>query len=303
MVAGLPKRHRLNSMLSFDAHVGRRQGVKHARLDDSRPGRGGARLAGRAVGRGGQPAACAARINNTEKKLLECVTLQGVREHQRQLQNIANRSDNRRFAGLPGHERSAAYVARLLREAGYAVRLQRFDYLAATPVGPSALEQTAPTATTYEEGTDFLVADQSEPGDVTGAVKAVDLQLGLGNTSTSGCEAADFAGFPTGAIALIQRGSCDFRVKAENAANAGAAGAVIFNQGNLDTPDRQDLFLGTLGAEYSGDIPVVMTSYDLGATFANTDGLTLRLFANVIRRSLSTANVLAETRGGRPTMS
>jgi len=51
-----------------------------------------------------------------------------------------------------------------------------------------------------------------------GAVTAVDLQLGLGNTSTSGCEAADFAGFPEGNIALLQRGTCTFELKAENAA-------------------------------------------------------------------------------------
>ena len=67
---------------------------------------------------------------------------------------------------------------------------------------------------------------------MTAAVTAVDLQLGLGNTSTSGCEAADFAGFPAGNIALLQRGTCTFELKAENAAAAGAVGIVIFNQGN-----------------------------------------------------------------------
>ena len=40
-------------------------------------------------------------------------------------------------------------------------------------------------------------------------------QLGLGNTSTSGCEADDFMGFPTGNIALLQRGTCTFELKAE----------------------------------------------------------------------------------------
>ena len=77
---------------------------------------------------------------------------------------------------------------------------------------------------TYVEGVDFGVITQSDPGDVTAAVTAVDLQLGLGNTSTSGCEAADFAGFPAGNIALLQRGTCTFELKAENAAAAGAVG-------------------------------------------------------------------------------
>ena len=36
------------------------------------------------------PAACANRVNNTQAKLLECVTLEGVREHQAAFQAIAD---------------------------------------------------------------------------------------------------------------------------------------------------------------------------------------------------------------------
>ena len=46
----------------------------------------------------------------------------------------------------------------------------------------------------------------------------------------SGCEEADFTGFPR-RIALIQRGGCAFAVKAVNAQDAGV-GAIVFNQGN-----------------------------------------------------------------------
>ena len=46
---------------------------------------------------------------------------------------------------------------------------------------------------TYVQDTD-LRHPHSEPGDVTAAVTPVDVQLGLGNASTSGCEAEDFAG-------------------------------------------------------------------------------------------------------------
>ena len=119
-----------------------------------------------------------------------------------------------------------------LRAAGYNPVVQPFDYLAYTVAGPSALQQTAPDQVTYVQGVDFDVIDQSDPGNVTAVVTAVDLQLGLGNTSTSGCEAADFTGFPAGNIALLQRGTCTFELKAENAAAAGVAGIVIFNQGN-----------------------------------------------------------------------
>ena len=46
---------------------------------------------------------------------------------------------------------------------------------------------------------------------------------GPANSSTSGCEAADFAGFPAGSVALVQRGTCGFNVKVLNAQAAGAS--------------------------------------------------------------------------------
>ncbi|HEY8094007.1 MAG TPA: PA domain-containing protein, partial [Acidimicrobiales bacterium] len=187
------------------------------------------------------PTSCESRNNNTTAKLLECVTLAGVREHQQALQQIADANGGNRFAGLPGHDKSVEYVVSRLKAAGYKPTVQKFDYFAFVELGPSVLQQTAPGNVTYVQDVDFGVIDQSDPGDVTAAVTAVDLQLGLGNTATSGCDAADFAGFPAGNIALLQRGFCTFELKAENAAAAGATGIVIFNQGNLASPDRQGI--------------------------------------------------------------
>ena len=175
---------------------------------------------------------CDGRANNTYPKILECIRLDQVREHQAALQAIADENDGNRFSGFPGFDDSVDYVVETLEAAGYDPEVQEFDYLAYEVVGPSALQQTAPNAITYVEGVDFGPITQTDPGDVTAAVTAVDLQLGLGNTSTSGCEAADYAGFPAGNIALLQRGTCTFELKAENAAAAGAVGIVIFNQGN-----------------------------------------------------------------------
>lgn len=244
----------------------------------------------------GSPA-CGSRSNNTDKKLLECVTLDGVREHLVALQARANANGGNRFAGLGGSEASIEYVADKLRNAGYAVTVQEFDYLASIEIGPSALAQTAPGSVPYQQDVDFNVIDSSDRGDVTAAVTAVDIQLGLGNTSTSGCEATDFAAFPAGNIALLQRGACTFQLKAENAADAGAVGVIVFNQGNA--PGRFGLDNVTLSASYVGGIPVLFATYDRGAEWAGTPSLTMRLFANVLRESLTTANVLAETRGGR----
>jgi Zn-dependent M28 family amino/carboxypeptidase len=247
-----------------------------------------------------QPAACERRANSSTAKLLECVTLAGVREHQRAFQDIADANGGNRFSGFPGHDESVDYVVDRLEAAGYDPEVQPFDYMAFQVLGPSALEQIAPNAVTYVEDVDFGVIDQSDPGDETAAVTAVDLQLGLGNTSTSGCEAADFAGFPAGNIALLQRGTCTFELKAENAAAAGAVGIVIFNQGNTDAEDRNNIPAVTLTANNESGIPVLGTTYDLGETLAGLvpGGLTMRVFANTLRQIETTFNVLAETSSG-----
>jgi Zn-dependent M28 family amino/carboxypeptidase len=237
------------------------------------------------------------RDNNTTKKLLECVTVEGVRAHQAAFQAIADANGGDRFSGAAGHDKSVEYVVQQLTAAGYNVTVQDFIYTTFYEVGTSELAQTAPGSVSYVFETDFQPFSQSEAGDVTAAVTAVDLQLGLGNTSNSGCEAADFAGFPAGNIALLQRGICTFQIKAENAAAAGAVGAIIFNQGN--TPARTGLINGTLGATYAGGIPVLEATYARGEEWAGTAGLTLRLFANVFRGPDTTYNVLAETTSGR----
>ena len=121
-----------------------------------------------------------------------------VREHQAALQAIAAANDGNRFSGFADYDASVDYVVETLEAAGYDPEVQKFDHLAYEPVGLSALQQIAPNPTTYVEGTDFGAITQTDPGDVTAGVTPVDSKLGLGNTSTSGCQASDFAGFPAG---------------------------------------------------------------------------------------------------------
>jgi Zn-dependent M28 family amino/carboxypeptidase len=244
-----------------------------------------------------EPSICATRPNNTPRRIMDCVTVEGVREHQAALQAIADANGGTRFSGTPGYDASVAYVVDTLTAACYEPVVQEFDYLAFTIDGPSALEQVAPTQTTYEEGVDFGVIDQSDGGDVTAPVTPVDLQLGPGNTSTSGCEPEDYAGFPAGNIALLQRGDCTFEQKAETAAANGVAAIVIMNQGN--SPDREDIPPVTLTANNTSGIPVLGVTYPLGVELSEIAGLEMRVFANATREIKPTANVIAETAGGR----
>ena len=239
---------------------------------------------------------CESRTNDTIKKLLACVKLKGVRDHQAALQAIADANGGTRASGTSGYDASADYAVNVFESAGYDVTVQEFEFLKSVELGPSDLQQLSPSTVTYIEGTDFQTFSQTDAGDVSAAVTAVDLQLGLGNASTSGCEPADFAGFPAGNIALMQRGFCSFEAKVENAAAAGATGAIIFNQGN--TPERTGLINGTLGETNESGIPAMDATYALGAEWAATPGLVMRLHANVFRGELTTSNVLAESRSG-----
>ncbi len=230
--------------------------------------------------------------------LQEAVTLEGVRAHQAAWQAIADENGGNRYAGLPGYELSAEYVYDLLEEAGYDVRYQEFDYPAFVENVDSELEQLSPDEVTYTNNEDFAIQSYSGSGEVTAGVTAVDLDLGEGNTSTSGCEAEDFVDFPEGNIALVQRGACAFQTKAEQAEAVGASAVVIFNQGN--DAERTELFGGTLSSETITTIPVLSASYDLGVTLNDliSEGLELRILTDALRETLTTRNVIAESASG-----
>ena len=235
------------------------------------------------------------RNNNSVSKLLECITVAGVLRHEEVFQEIADDNDGTRVSGTPGYDESVDYVARTMRRAGYRVTIQEFEFLLFRILGPSELDQTAPGQATYTEGTDFAPTPQSDPGEVEAAVTAVDLQLGLGNTSTSGCEPADYDNFPVGNIALIQRGTCTFEQKAETAAAEGAVGVIFFNQGNTAAPDRNGIPAVTLGNTNTSGIPAVNTTYALGVQLSETPGLRMHMFVNVDRRVAETYNVIADS--------
>jgi hypothetical protein len=105
-------------------------------------------------------------VNNTHAKLLQCVTVEGVREHQAAFQEIADANGGTRASGTPGYDESAFYVAERLLSADYAVTLQPFLFDAFFQLGPSTLEQAAPVAAVYVENTDYELMSETDPGDV-----------------------------------------------------------------------------------------------------------------------------------------
>lgn len=223
-----------------------------------------------------------------------CFEAQEVVSHLKALQTVADKGGGHRAAGSLGHELSANYIAQQLLAAGYSVKLEPFDFMKFEKISASFSKG----AVTFEEGKDFNVMSYSGAGHTSAPVTAVDIQMGLGNASSSGCEASDFEGFPEGHIALIQRGTCAFGDKVANAQAAGASGVVIFNQGN--TSDRTDLLVGTLSEGTSIKIPAFSVSYPFAEKLLAEESLELTLDADTrVDRKVS-FNVLAETKGGNP---
>ena len=229
--------------------------------------------------------------------LRNAVTVDGVRAHQFALQGIADANQGTRVAGSAGHDASATYVYNKLAAAGYRVSYQPFEFAFFQQTADSVLQQLAPNPKAYVYGVDQLTMDYSGSGDVSAAVQAVDLLLPPTGGSTSGCEAADFTGFVAGRIALVQRGTCTFQQKVANAVAAGAVGVVIFNEG--DTPDREALFGGTLGAPVN--IPAVSASFAVGQELNGLigSGLQLRLHTSTVSELRTTNNVIADSPRGR----
>jgi Zn-dependent M28 family amino/carboxypeptidase len=244
------------------------------------------------------PGLGAVKVNTS--KLRKAVTVENVRAHQQVFQDIANvaSSGGTRASGTPGYDKSAAYVARRAAAAGYKVTIQSFVFPFFHELEPAELEQIEPDAVAYGyfEPDGFATMEYSGSGDVTALTQAVDLVLPPtpDPSSTSGCEPEDFAGFEAGRIAVVQRGTCDFAVKAANAEGAGAVGVIIFNEGQ---PGRTEAVAGTLGGP-AATVPVVGAAFDVGLALAEA-GVTVRMFVNAQSENRETANVIADSPGGR----
>jgi hypothetical protein len=239
------------------------------------------------------PVAGADDITET-KGFRKAVTLDGIREHQAALQEIADENDGIRLAGTPGHDDSAQYVFDKMVAAGYVVSFQEFPFELVSDVSPPEFAQVSPNAVTYVDGVDFATMSYSGSGDVTAAVS-------LPSGDARGCEASDWAGFTAGNIALVLRGTptgfpvaCTFRLKATNAVAAGASAVLVYNNvpgvinGTLAPPRFDKSVLGitqALGQQLVTLVP---------------GGLTMHIKTETTAEIRTTRNVIAETPGGDP---
>jgi Zn-dependent M28 family amino/carboxypeptidase len=231
--------------------------------------------------------------NNNSEKLRQAVTVAGVQQHLAALQAISDISGGNRFAGLPGHERSADYIAEQLEAAGYDAQFWYFDYNAFVEDVTTQLRQVSPTPTTYVNGIDFRIMTYSGGGNVTAPLAAP-------SGDFRGCSAADYAGFPAGSIALVSRGTptgfpvaCSFRLKTDVAIAAGASAILVYN-------NVPGVLNGTLGDTGLSAIPSLGTTQSLGQSLLAQLGsgpVTMSITSQTSQRALRTRNVIAELPG------
>jgi hypothetical protein len=77
-------------------------------------------------------AKCAARVNDTPSKLVECIQTDDLWNHMKAFQAIADANPGpdghpSRNSGEPGYKASVDYVAKLMTEAGYNVTIQTYN--------------------------------------------------------------------------------------------------------------------------------------------------------------------------------
>lgn len=243
--------------------------------------------------------------------LRKAVTTEGIVQHQRALQFIANVNGGTRDTSTAGYQASVAYVRAKMESAGLDVSETRFNMPDWKENAPPVFQQLSPTAKTYTPGTaaddnsaavDYITFQFSPTKAIPSApvVPTDDINIPSTGGSTSGCEAADYPAATNGAIALIQRGTCSFVQKLQIAEQAGAIGVILFNEG--DTAGRQNALFRAGPTELK--IPSVLSSYAVGVELYNAykanQSPTVRLETSGENIDHFFPQVIAETKKGDP---
>ena len=242
----------------------------------------------------GHPSASpiAAELSISED-LRAAVEPEAIREHLDALEAFAQGNGGIRAAGTRGYDESVAYVADLLREAGYEITLDEFTFPFFTETSPAELAITG--------GPTFIGADHlralifSASGDITAPVVTVALDENGATTGSAGCSATDWDDFPQGAIALAGPGDCFTRQKVDQAITAGAAALVVANPNWPTGEVRRPTLLSPAGVT----IPALGASAQVGEALheAAAEGGSVRLSVQTLIEDRVTANVIAERAG------
>lgn len=238
---------------------------------------------------GPEPDGPAARGSALAARLVREASAEGALAHLRRFQAIAFEHGGDRAAGTSGYDASAGYVRGLLEGAGYRVREEPFEITYTEPLAERLTVLTPKPRTVTIAAMTYT--GSTPPGGLTAPLAAVPAD------ATPGCDRADYAGRDfTGRIALIGRGGCSFADKQAAAADAGAVGAIVHNDG-------EGVLAGTLGEPDVARIPTGgigrADGEELAALSARGE-VTVSFEIRELQERRTTRNVVADTPGGDP---
>ena len=172
-----------------------------------------------------------------------------------------------------------------------------FDFATFVQNGPATLQLGDKV---YAEGTveggDYVIAQFSGSGDVTGPIVPIDYTGPPRRRAPRRVAVRRRTSTPApNSIALIQRGTCLFVEKIANAAAAGYSAVLIANDG---FPDRIEPF--QVGAEPFTPIPAAMTSSTVGLELLAAAGQSLHFAVSTTTEETVEHNLIADTPEGDP---
>lgn len=202
-----------------------------------------------------------------------------ITAHLEELQRIADEHGGHRSVGSPGYDASVDHVSTVLRELGFTVRLEPFDY-----EFPRIVAERAEVVSGADVALDaqVMVGSIGTPGAITASVATT--------ATAQGCSAVDYDAV-AGAIVLVARGGCEFEVKARLAAEADAV-ALLVHEVEAGAPS----FRGAI-ADAEGTVASAAISADQGSALREAlaqRAVEIELDLRVELESGTTVNVIAD---------
>jgi Iap family predicted aminopeptidase len=218
------------------------------------------------------------RVPVSSKRLQATLKTENLMKRARQLEafSLLTPEKNRVF-GSPGHNATVNYIYDTLVKTGkYDVTLQPF-------------------VETYSQGTaDLTVNGEDIDASYFTYIKTSKVEGSLVAVRGLGCELADYPTELKGNIAIVERGVCPFANKSNFAFQAGAVGAIIYNNGNGSIAGRVNStgdFVPTAGIQR---VPGLALIEKLKAG----EALKATLEVNAFTENRTTYNVFAQTKDG-----
>jgi Zn-dependent M28 family amino/carboxypeptidase len=209
------------------------------------------------------------------------VSTDAMMSHLSKLQDIASANRNTRAVGTPGYDASVDYVVGKLQNSGFDVQTVQFD---------ARVFHSDPGSVTIGDQTFVARALEFSLATPLDGVHGPLVAAPVGESP--GCAPSDYDNLPvSGAVVLVDRGTCPFAQKEGAAVQRGAVAMIVAD--NV----VEERMGGTLGENTDVKIPVVSVSKADGAQLHGRSGLTT-VKVSAETKTIHARNVVAQTKTG-----